>query len=151
MIYPKHTLCRRARRTRRGVSVPELAVVMPGVALLLLGVLDFAQIIYAYDTVSEAARAGARYAMVHGSRAGQNGLTAAGPAANDTNVANAVKANAPVLDHARLTITSSWGSGSNDPTCPVTVTTTYSYPPLLGGVLGLSVSVTGSTTMLITY
>src|SRR5262249_22212162 len=99
----------------------------------------------------EAARAGARYAMVQGYRAGQNRVTAADPPANEANVATTVKANAPALDPTRLTIASTCADGSNGPTHPVTVRGSYKDGPLLGGLRGLSINVNGSTTMLITY
>jgi Flp pilus assembly protein TadG len=148
MSYLRTTLPRRAGRARRGATVTELALVLPIILLLIVGMIDFALVMYAYGTVSEAARTGARYAIVHGSAAGSH----AGPTANDATVAGVVKANVPSLDVSRLTVTSSWGSGSNDPGCPVTVTATYSCPLTVGKMIGCSsVTVSGTTTMLITH
>ena len=39
---------------RRGTSVTELAVVLPIVLVFVLGAIDFAQVMFAYGTVSEA-------------------------------------------------------------------------------------------------
>jgi Flp pilus assembly protein TadG len=144
----RKTLARRGHQSRRATYVLELAAILPFILVLLLGLIDFALIIYAYDAVSEAARAGARYAIVHGSRA----LSPAGPTANDATVESVVRANALALAASQLTVTSSWSTGHNDATCPVTVTATYKYQPFIGRLMGLkSVTLNGSTTMTITH
>jgi len=51
------------RRARRGTALLELALVMPILAALLLGVLDFGRIYAEQLTVTAAAREGARAAM----------------------------------------------------------------------------------------
>jgi Flp pilus assembly protein TadG len=146
MSYLPRTSRRRA--ARRGTTVTEVAIILPIVLTLVLGVIDFALVMYAYGTVSEAARVGARYAIVHGSAA----ASPVGPAANDATVASQVKAAAGGLDTSRLTVASSWGDAANDPNCPVTVTVTYSCPLTGGQLVGLSsVTVSGTTTMLITH
>jgi hypothetical protein len=63
-----------------------------------------------------------------------------------------VRNNAPALLSSRLTVSSSWGFGTNDVGSPVTVTATYACPLMIGNLIGISsVSVTGTTTMLITH
>jgi Flp pilus assembly protein TadG len=125
-----------------------LAIILPVVLIVLLGTIDFAQVMYAYGTVAEAARTGARYAMVHGSMA----ASPVGPSANDPNIAQVVKNNAPALNPEKLTITSSWPSGTNSAGSQVSVSVTYTCPLSVGRLIGLSsVSITGSTTMLITH
>ena len=54
------------RRTARsaGQSLVELALVLPIVILLFLAIFDFGRAIFAYNTVSNAARDGARVAIV---------------------------------------------------------------------------------------
>jgi hypothetical protein len=80
MMYRRQDTGRSQRR--RGTSVTELALVLPVVLVFVLGAIDFAQVMFAYGTVSEAARAGARYAIAHGSASS----LPAGPTANDANV-----------------------------------------------------------------
>jgi Flp pilus assembly protein TadG len=139
---------RRAGRARRGTSVTEMAMTLPVVLLFVLGVMDFALVLYAYGTVSEAARVGARYAMVHGSASG----SAVGPTANDSTVQTQVTGAAPGLVTANLTVTSSWPDGSNDPNCHVTVTASYPCSLSAGKLVGLStITVNGTSTMLITH
>jgi Flp pilus assembly protein TadG len=49
------------RRSDRGVSSLEVALMLPFLLLLLMGVLDFGQLFYLAIEVSDAARAGAQY------------------------------------------------------------------------------------------
>jgi hypothetical protein len=110
--------------------------------------MDMAMLVYAYTTVAEAARGGARYAMVNGSMSG----SPVGPTADNATVATIVQSYAPAFDTTRLTVHSTWPSGSNNATCPVTVSTTYTCPLIIGHLIGVSsVNVTGSSTMLITH
>jgi Flp pilus assembly protein TadG len=135
-------------RGRHGAASVELAFILPVVLVLILGTIDFAIIMYAYGTVSESARSGARYAIVHGSMA----ASPVGPGANDTTVANIVKANTPALDPANLTIASTWGSGSNTAGSPVSVNVSYNCPTFMLKVLGFNtIKVTGTTTMTIAH
>ena len=61
---PLHTIASRGgRRARRGTALLELALVMPILAALLLGVLDFGRMYAEQLTVTAAAREGARDAM----------------------------------------------------------------------------------------
>jgi Flp pilus assembly protein TadG len=53
------------RRRTRGQALVELAFVLPLVILMLLGLFDFGRAIYAYNTVSNAAREAARVAIVN--------------------------------------------------------------------------------------
>jgi Flp pilus assembly protein TadG len=125
-----------------------MALILPVLLLLILGTIDFAQVMYAYCTVSEAARAGARYAIVHGSTA----PTPVGPTANDATVAGVVKNYSPALNPQNLTITSSWPDGTNTATSPVSVTVSYSCPLSIGHLIGLGpITVSGTTTMTIAH
>lgn len=142
MILPSN------RTFRRGASVTELAVVLPVVLIFLFAIIDFAQVMYAYNTVTEAVRAGARYAVVHGSLS----TSPVGPTANDATIQSTVITNAPALSSARLTVTSTWGAGSNQPDCPVTVAASYSCPLAAASLIGLGpITVKAQTTMTITH
>ena len=52
-------------RSSLGQSIAEFALVIPVVLLLLAGLFDLGRLVYAYNTVSEAARYGARLAIVN--------------------------------------------------------------------------------------
>lgn len=53
------------RQRSRGQSLVEFALILPVLIVTLLGMLDFGRAIYAYNAVSEAARNGARVAIVN--------------------------------------------------------------------------------------
>jgi len=57
-------LARRSHRSR-GQSLVEFALLLPVLIVILMGLLDFGRAIYAYNAVSEAARNGARVAIVN--------------------------------------------------------------------------------------
>lgn len=56
---------RSPREGRRGQSLVEFALVLPILLILLLGILDFGRAIFAYNSVSNGARSGARVAIVN--------------------------------------------------------------------------------------
>ena len=51
------------RWRRDGQALVEFALVVPVLILLLFGILDFGRAIYAYNTIADAARDGARVAV----------------------------------------------------------------------------------------
>lgn len=53
----------------RGQALVEFAVVTPLLFLLVLGTLEVGRFVFHYELVNNAAREGARYAIVHGARA----------------------------------------------------------------------------------
>ncbi|MHB1005825.1 MAG: TadE/TadG family type IV pilus assembly protein [Chloroflexota bacterium] len=54
------------RRSQIGAAMVEFAIVFPVLFLLILGLIDGARLIFAYNTVSNAAREGARFGIVMG-------------------------------------------------------------------------------------
>ena len=52
------------RDERRGQALVEFALIVPIFILLMVGVFDFGRAVYAYNTISNAARQGARLAIV---------------------------------------------------------------------------------------
>lgn len=61
----------------RGQALAEFALVAPIFFLLLFSIIDFGRYVYYVQILNNAAREGARYAIVHGS----NGLPSSGPPA----------------------------------------------------------------------
>ena len=55
----------RTRRRGTGQSLAEFALVFPVVILILFGAIDLGRAVYAYNTVANAAREGARVAIVN--------------------------------------------------------------------------------------
>jgi Flp pilus assembly protein TadG len=58
------------RRRRRGQALVEFALVLPILLLMIFGIVDAGRLIYTYNTVSNAARDGARVAIVNQSNFG---------------------------------------------------------------------------------
>lgn len=56
---------RRRRWTQRGQGIAEFALVFPIIVLLLVAVFDMGRAVYAYTTITNAARQGARVAAVN--------------------------------------------------------------------------------------
>jgi Flp pilus assembly protein TadG len=54
----------RGRRSRRGQSLVEFALILPVFILVLLGIFDLGRAVYAYNTINNAAREAARLAIV---------------------------------------------------------------------------------------
>ena len=60
-----HDRPRIAAPTERGQGLVEFALVFPVFILLLFGILDLGRAVYAYNTIGDAAREGARVAIVN--------------------------------------------------------------------------------------
>jgi Flp pilus assembly protein TadG len=54
----------RKRQRTRGQSLAEFGLVLPILLLVMMGILDFGRAVFAYNTLSNAARDGARVAIV---------------------------------------------------------------------------------------
>jgi hypothetical protein len=54
-----------ARNRQRGQSLVEVALVVPVLLLIFMGIFDFGRAIFAYNSVAEAARNGSRVAIVN--------------------------------------------------------------------------------------
>lgn len=63
-----HLNGRRGRRGRAfGQALAEFAIAAPLLFLLIFGIIEFGQFVFAYEVLNNATREGARYAIVHGS------------------------------------------------------------------------------------
>ena len=69
------------RRRSRGQTLVEFALAIPVIVLLLMGLFDFGRAIFAYNTVSNASRDGARVAIVD--QGSTSGISNAAQAAAD--------------------------------------------------------------------
>ena len=122
------------RAGRAGQTMVEFSVVALLTAITLLFVVEIGRTVLVYTTVANAARAGVRYAVVHGSSraTGSTVDSASGPGSNPTQVVTAVKnfASAGLLTTSRLVVTVTYPGGSNAPGQYVTVSAVYPYDPL---------------------
>jgi hypothetical protein len=53
------------RAGQSGQALVELALILPVLALILLGIVDFGRVFYTYGALANAAREGARYCALH--------------------------------------------------------------------------------------
>jgi Flp pilus assembly protein TadG len=100
----------------------EFAIVALVAVTLMFGVIQAALAIYAYNFVSYGARAGVRYAMVHG--------TQSGSAATNASVQTYVRGLAIALDTSSLTVATTW-TPNESPGSTINVKVTYSFASLL--------------------
>jgi Flp pilus assembly protein TadG len=108
--------------------------------IVLLSVVEMSRMVLAYTAVSNAARAAARYAIVHGSSRTGSGIDGpSGPGANPTEVVQFAKnfAKAGLIDPTRVTVNVTY-TGGNSVGNSVQVGVSYLYNPLIG-MLPLSV------------
>ena len=110
----------------------EFSLVAFMTTILIFGVVEISRMVLVYTTVANAARAGARYAVVHGSNrkgSGPNGPS--GPADNPPQVLAVIRnvASAGLLTSSNLIITVNYPAASNNPGKLLTVTVIYPYDP----------------------
>src|SRR5690242_13337603 len=60
----------RRSRSERGSTMVEGALCLMVFLMMIFGIMDFGRAVFAYNSISWAAREGARYAMVRGSSSG---------------------------------------------------------------------------------
>ena len=103
----------RSRRSRsRAQALVEFALVVPWFFLLLFGIIEAGRFIFYYETLSNATREGARYAIVNGANTlgCPSGPPAPGSSACDTSGANVsarVRQSGIGLPNA-ITVTPTW-------------------------------------------
>jgi Flp pilus assembly protein TadG len=113
-------------RRESGQAMVEYAILSVAFFTMLLFVIDGGRILWNYITVADAARVGARYAVVHGSKS----MAPVGPGSYTALTQN-VQSAAVGLTPANLTVTATW-TPNNDPGSSVTVDVTYLAQPITG-------------------
>ena len=148
----------RQLRSERGSTLVEFGQVAFLLMITMVAMVEFGRMLVVYTTVANSARAGARYAIVHGSdRSGSGATGPSGPTAcGDTPPAQIVSvinnfASAGMLDPSKLTIKVCYNPSSNLPGTIVTVKVGYPYDPLIGWFKMLSVNLSSQTAGVITY
>ena len=140
---------RTERRRRLGQSLVELALVLPLLVLLLMGVVDMGRAFHSYIVITNASREGAR-------RASRIPSVCVAPdecvIAVDT-IEAAVKQDAAsngmdlTEENSTITIRASEGLNGGD---PISVTVQYTFTTVIGGLMGLpEFPVRSSTEMVI--
>lgn len=147
----------RAKNARRGALMAETAIVMAVLIALTLGGVDLQIGVYRYNTLSEAARHGARQAMTHGALApAAYGIwgpgTYVGTAADGSPYANAVRPLLVGFPQNDVNIQVEWPDGSNAIGQRVRYSLNTTYRPFLGFLVGYpSLNLTAVSTMPIAH
>ncbi len=129
----------RRRRQRPGAVSLEGLVIFGVFMTLCLGMLDLGIGVFQYHIVSEAARQGARQAIVHGQMApaswngGSWGPSAINSKADATGIplVTGIQPYLVGIDLSQATIKAQWLDGGNAPDQRVSVTVTSTYQPCI--------------------
>ncbi len=116
-----------------GAVQVESALCYGIIFMLMLGVMQFCMMIYTYGVYAEAARAGVRYAVAHGT---DNTSSCSGPTtgcsdSTGANVVTAVKSYAAgyISTVPGLQISASYPDSSSEPPSRVVIKINYTYMP----------------------
>jgi Flp pilus assembly protein TadG len=105
------------------------------VLVVILGIVEMSRMLLVYTTIASAARAGARYAIVHGSDRTGTGVDGPSSSSGYSQVSTLVNnfASAGTLNASGIATTVTYpDSNSNAPGSRVTVKVAYTYDPLMG-------------------
>ena len=117
-------------RSSEGGTLVEFSLTVLMLLMLMFGVVEMGRLVLVYTTIANSARAGARYAIVHG---GDLTTGASGPGNDPAAVLTVVKnfASAGTLQLSDSNISVRY-SPSNTAGSTVTVKVVYTYTPMLG-------------------
>ena len=151
-----------SRHYQRGASLPETAIVIGVVLMLLFGIIDFSRYMYTYAFVTNSAREGARWAMVRGSECSTNipNGTSFHCNASTSDVQTYVQSlSVGLTNPSSIAASAAWpgtcplagsNSPSNGPGCIVAVTVSYPFKFILPYMPGPTYTMTSTSKMLIT-
>lgn len=114
----------------RGQALVEFAVAIICLLMLVFGIIEIARIMLCYTTVANAARIGARYAIVNGSPPGSTTNNCSTMQSNVTTIVKGYAA-AGTLNTTSSYLTVTVPCTSTTIGTPVSVTVSYKYDPLL--------------------
>lgn len=117
-----------------GQALVEFSLIALMFIIMLLSIVEMGRMVLVYTTLANAARAGARYAIVHGGERTGTGFDGPSGPGSTTQVQNVVQnfASAGLIDVSKLGINVTYPTGLNTAGSPVSVTVSYTYDPLVG-------------------
>jgi TadE-like protein len=142
---------RTRKSARRGATIIEFAMVTLLLMIVILAGIEFDRMVLVYTALANSARAGVRYAIVHGSDRTTTGDPASGPGDKTAVIAKVRQfASAGMLDTSplKLTVTVEYPV-DNKPGSLVKVAVAYVYDPFV--VLPLGVNITSATQGIIVF
>ena len=130
-------------KARAGVATVELGFALPVFVFLLYGVIELSHYIFTDIALADAARIGARYAMVHGATAS--------PPASAADISTYLKSRVALLDPTQITAVVTF-SPNNSPGSAVQVRLSYPFVPFLPGFdIIMATTLTGSSQVTIAH
>ena len=139
---------RRWKSAQRGSAIVEFSFVAVLLMLVVFAGIEFDRMVLVYTAVAHSARAGVRYAIVHGSDRTGAGDAASGPLDQSAVIAKVQQFATGFLNTAVLNVVVQY-PGNNKPGSVVKVTVTYPYDPIVA--LPLKVNITSSTQGIIVF
>ena len=120
-------------KCEEGSTLLEFPLICVMFILVLLSVVEIGRMVLVYTTVANAARAGARYAIVHGGDRTGSGVNGPSGPGSTSQIQTVVQnfASGGLLTTSRPTINVSYPDGTNTPGSRVSVQVTYPYDPLV--------------------
>ena len=135
---------------RRGVSAVESGIVLLVFLTMVMGTIELGIGVFRWHTIAEAARIGARTAIVHGSLANSPWSASARGRSGIQSVIQPLLTAAGFQSTPAITVT--YVNGTNTPGSLVKVTVSSTYKSSLASVLpGGSVNLSATSTMAITH
>jgi Flp pilus assembly protein TadG len=147
MIRRTSAASRDARRSSRGATLVEFALVAPMFFLVLFSIVEAARFVFYYEMLNNATRDGARYAIVHG----ENSFDPTGPP-NDPSGADViarVKQSALGILGSGVSVTPTWTPAKNERGTTVTVHASYTYSTIIPIVLMPPITVEAESTLVL--
>jgi Flp pilus assembly protein TadG len=149
MIRTFHRAGRAGRSRSRAQALVEFAIVAPIFFLILFGIIDFGRYVYYTQILNNAAREGARYAIVHG----ELGIPPTGPGSSDP-TGNAVRTVVKnyaigVISLQDPNISVAWDPPNNKRNTKVSVLIAYDFHSVIPVVPIPPITVRGASTLVI--
>lgn len=125
----------RRRATSAGAALVEFTLSGFLMIVVLFSVVEIGRMMLVLTTVTNAARAASRYAIVHGANRTGSGVNGPSGPGDDPPQVVAVATNyaeAGLIAASRLTVDVTYPNGTNTVGSPVVVSVSYAYNPMLG-------------------
>ena len=139
------------REGERGSTIAEFALAVAALMTMIVGIVDVGRAMYANHLVANAAKEGARYAVVHGSS-----CTLSGCPATAAQIRTYVRGLVPGIDATHLTVTTTWSTGTacagspfQSAGCTVNVQTSYPFTFIVSLLPNFTMTMRGSSQMVI--
>lgn len=125
-------------RRQRGSIIVEFALMLPLFLTLVLGVIEGSRVIWMYNTMSHAAREGARYAVVHGADSPSP--------ASSSDIEQVVRDRAVGVE---VEVTTAWENPNKEPGSMVEVQVRSEFRSVLPMLLGVTTIPLASTSRMV--